>query len=170
MSKITLYFKDVYPDITAFKNGLANHTSLVTTDAIHVYLYNRLYARYCNANIAYFTADAFERHFMEVYENVYDEMKFRLSLVAKMYALTDDDLQLLNQTINAIANNSDTALSDPLDSLAEYVSMQQGSKSKLNIFEAYINALEKVKDKYLIDFLRQFSSQFFWLSIDNDRF
>ena len=68
------------------------------------------------------------------FENVFDEMKFRLSLVAKMYALTDDDLQLLNQTINAIANNSDTALSDPLDSLAEYVSMQQGSKSKLNIF------------------------------------
>lgn len=170
MSKITYYFKDVWPDVASFKTSLAANTNLTTTDALHEYLYNKLYNRYCNSNIIYMTKDAFERHFCERYENVFDEMKFRLSLIGKAYGVTDDDLQTLSTMINAIANNSDTALSDPLDALAEYVSTQTGSKQKGNIFEAYINALEKIKDRYLIDFLRQFQSQFFWLSIDDNRY
>lgn len=170
MSKMTFYFKDIFPDVDAFKAAISTQTDLTATDALHAYLYKKLYNRYCNSNILYMTPDGFIRHFMETYENVFDEMKFRLSLVGKMYQVTDDDLQTLNTMLNAIANNSDTALENPLDTLASYVSMQQGNKNKGNIFEAYLNALEKVKDKYLLDFLRQFQGHFWWLQIDDTRF
>lgn len=170
MSKLTMYFKDIIPNVDKFKEYLAVYTDLDATDFLHAWLYKKLYNRYCNSNVVYMTADAFLRHFFERYENVFDEMKFRLSIIAKAYALTDDDLVLLNQTVNSTANNSDTALDAPLDTLAPYVSQQIGSKTKANKFEAYINALEKIKDRYLLDFLRQFQSQFFWLAIDDVRF
>jgi len=170
MSKLTFFFKDIFPDFATFKSAIENQTDLTSTDVIHQYLFKRLYNRYCNSNVCYMTQEAFVRHFMERYDNVFDEMKMRLALVGKMYAITDDDLTLLNSSLNAVANNSDTALENPLDNLAPYVSMQSGVKNRSNKFEAYINALEKVKDKYLTDFLRQFQSQFFFYAIDDTRF
>lgn len=170
MSKITLYFKDILPDLDAFKAAIDEYTSLDKTDTTHAYLFKRLYNQYCNSNVNYLTPDAFLRHFMLVYESTCDQMKIRLAIIAKMYQLTDDDLILLNHTINAVANNDDTALTNPLDNLAEFVSMQSGLKTRGNKFEAYVNYIEKIKDKYIIDFIRQFRGEFFAFSIDEEYF
>ena len=168
MSKITFYFKDIFPDLDAFKTQMAVYSAMVPTDAIHVSLYKRLYNRYCNSNVAYLTEDAFMRHFFNYYDDVCDQYKKRLELIGLMYQVTADDIQMLSQTLNAIANNDDTALTNPLDTLASYVSMQQGSKVKGNKLEAFINAIDKIKDRLILDFLKQFTSLFFFIGIDGE--
>lgn len=170
MSKLTLYFKDVFPDIATFKAKMATYSLATSTDAIHAICFKYLYQRFCNSNFAYMTEDACCRHFFNVYDDVIEQYKKRLELIGLSYQMGNDDLQMLSQTLNAIANNDDTALSNPLDALASYVSMQQGSKTLGNKFLAYIDAIDKIKDKMIISFVRQFQNLFFWLGIDNDRF
>lgn len=168
MSKITFYFKDIFPNLATFKAQMALHSQLLATDALHESLYKRLYNHYCNSNVAYMTEDAFVRHFFEQYDDVFDQYKKRIDLIAKSYQITDSDLQMLNQTINTVANNDDTALVDPLENLASYVSMQNGSKTKINKLEAFINAIDKIKDKYILEFVKQFNSLFFFVGIDGE--
>lgn len=170
MSKVTFYFKDILPTLDAFKQAIEDYTTLTKTDATHAYLYKVLYNQYANSNVNYMTEDAFLRHFMLIYESICEQMKIRMATIAKAYALTDDDLVLLNQSITAVANNDDTALDEPLDTLASYVSMQSGGKNKGNMFEAYMNYIDKIKDKYLVEFIRQFSGEFFFTAIDDTRF
>lgn len=166
--KITFYFKDIFPDLNAFKAAMLNYSELSTTEAIHATLFRYLYNHYCNSNIAYITEDAFKRHFFEYYDDTFKQYKKRLELIGLMYDVTADDIQLLSQTINAIANNDDTALSNPLDSLASYVSMQQGSKSKTNKLLAFIDAIDKIKDKLTRSYIRQFTGLFFFIGIDGE--
>ena len=168
MSKITFYFKDIFPDLDTFKAQMAVYSEMTPTDAIHASLYKRLYNRYCNSNVAYMTEDAFMRHFFNYYDDTCDQYKKRLELVGYSYNVTAADIEMLGQTLNAIANNDDTALTNPLDSLASYVSMQQGSKTKGNKLEAYINAIDKIKDRLILDFLKQFTSLFFFIGIDGE--
>ena len=164
MGKITLYFKDIFEDLNAFKAAMAIYSSQTTTDAIHATTFKYLYNHYANSNVAYFEADAFCRHFFLAYDDVIEQFKKRLELIGMAYQVTAGDIETLNQTLNAIANNDDTALTDPLDTLASYVSMQQGSKTKTNKLLAYLEAVDKIKDKMLIDFVRQFNKLFFWLA------
>lgn len=166
MSKITFFFKDLFPDLDTFKTVMAQYSFLNTTDAIHTTLYRYLYNRYCNSNVLYITEDGFYRNFFLVYDDVFEQYKKRLELIGLMYNITPADLVLLNESINAIANNDDTALSNPLDHLAEYVSMQQGMKSKGNKFVAYLDAIDRIKDKLIGDFLKQFQNLFFWLAVE----
>ena len=170
MSKVTLYFKDILPDLDAFKDAIDEYTSLTKTDATHAFLFKRLYNQYANSNVNYMTPDAFLRHFMMLYESTCDQMKVRMAILAKAYALTDADLVVLSQSINAVANNDDTALSKPLDELAEYVSQQVGNKTNGNLFEAYMTYVEKIKDRYLVEFVRQFRGEFFAFPINEEYF
>lgn len=159
--KITMFFKDIFEDLDAFKAAMATYSLQTTTDAIHATLYKRLYNRYANSNVAYFEADAFCRHFFNRYDDVCDQFKKRLDLIGTMYSVTEDDIMQLSQTLNAIANNDDTALTDPLKTLASYVSMQQGSRVVGNKLQAYVEAIDKIKDKLIGDFLKQFENLFF---------
>ena len=168
--KITFYFKDIFPDITTFKSEMATYSELVSTDALHAVLFRYLYNHYCNSNVAYVTEDAFKRHFFLMYDDVFAQYKKRLALIGSMYNVTDDDLQMLNSTLNAIANNDDTALANPLDALSSYVSMQQGSKTRINKLEAFLQAIDRIKDKYVLQFIKQFTSLFFFLGIDGEIF
>ena len=166
--KITFYFKDIFPDVATFKAEMATYSELTSTDALHTTLFKYLYNRYCNSNVAYMTEDAFKRHFFLYYDDVYAQYKKRLELIGYAYGVTADDIEMLNQSINAIANNDDTALSTPLDALASYVSMQQGSKTKANKLLAYLDAIDRIKDKLIRDFLRQFATLFFFMGIDGE--
>lgn len=168
---ITFYFKDILPDYTAFEDFLTDYTDVDTSDEdFNKYCFKYLFNRYCNSNVKYDTQDAFCRQFGITYENVYEQFKKRQEIVKKMYALDDDDIMrarfiIANNSLDDNVHLGDNV--DPLGKPLDYISQQTASKELINKVEAYDNALRKITDNLLDEFLDEFRKHFISLFTAN---
>lgn len=162
----TFLFKDIIPDFDTFKEVLAEYTNVNNADTFNEYCFKYLFNMYCNSNVKYDTEDAFCRHFGITYENMYDQFKKRQAIAKKEYNLTDDELAMSRFSIinNALNDNVKVGENvDPLEKPLDYISAQNSSKDKMNILEAYDNALYKITDNLLDEFLDEFRKHFITL-------
>lgn len=167
---ITFYFKDILPDLDSFKEFLETYTNVDKTDSFNPYCYKYLFNMFANSNVKYDTEDAFCRHFGITYENVFSQFKKRQSLVKKMYDITDDDLVMSRFVLANNSLNDNEVVGDNVDPLGEplkYISAQTSSKERLNKLEAFDNALFKITDNLLVEFLDEFRKHFISIFTSN---
>lgn len=162
----TFLFKDIIPNLDDFKEFLDVYTDVDSDEPFNEYCFKYLFNMYCNSNVKYDTEDAFCRHFGLSYENMYDQFKKRQSIVKKEYALTDDELAMSRFAIvnNALDDNvhhgdNEDLLAKPLD----YISAQNSSKERINLLQAYDEALYKITDNLLDEFIDEFRKHFITL-------
>mgnify|MGYP001175082829 FL=1 len=174
---VTHYFKNIFPDYISFQTFVAEYTNVDKTEDLNAYIYKYLYARYCNSNINYDTIDAFKRHFGITYEDTYEQLKMRKNILIAQYNLTLEELSVINKAINTLTssgitnnaqNNAVTNLVNPLEELLPYIDNQTSNKFidnstaelQNNLLNSYLNALNKVTDKFLNDYLYKFAKHF----------
>lgn len=155
---LTFYFKEIYPNFEAFNNFLTQYQVFDTTSAVNLsfaqYIYKVLYRRYHNSNVQYDTIDDFCCDFANVLEDTIEKYQKQLELIKKMYALTENELLMLN---SALANNSlnpNTVVDDPTKPL-EYISAQAFSYTNDNKLTAFMRALNNLPSKLIDTMLRR---------------
>lgn len=162
MSKFaeTFFFKDIFEDSDSFLKYLEEYTHLDYTDELHVKVYNYLMMRYANSNVNYNTLSSFKRLFAIDYEDYFLQYKFRKSAIEKMYDLTENDILLINKTINNIALNNNEITDSPLEKVIEYISNQQSNAIYSNKLVAYLQALQDIQDQWINELLDRFKKHF----------
>lgn len=160
----TFLFKDIIPNYDDFVEFLSEYTNVDVTDTtFNKYCFKYLFNRYCNSNVKYDREDAFCRHFGITYENMYSQFKKRQTIVKKEYALTDDELAMSRFSIINNALDDNVHHGDNVDLLAkplDYISAQNSSKERINMLQAYDEALYKIADNLLVEFLDDFRKHF----------
>lgn len=159
----TFLFKDIIPDLDSFKEFLETYTDVDKTDSFNPYCYKYLFNMFANSNVKYDTEDAFCRHFGITYENVFSQFKKRQAIVKKEYDLTDDELAMSRFSIINNALDDNVHHGDNVDLLAkplDYISAQNSSKERINMLQAYDEALYKITDNLLVEFLDEFRKHF----------
>jgi hypothetical protein len=165
----TFYFEDIFADYADFKemtDGLELYDSdpeSETYDAVaenyNQYLYDLLYLRYAGNSINYDVPQYFVYAFGLRYKNIFDKYKKQLELIKKVEDLTEDELELLTETISNGAYNPND---QPVSAWApiNYVSQQNRSRLKNNKLIAYINAINAIPTKNIEGFLDAFIDLF----------
>ena len=162
----TFLFKDIIPTVDDFKEFLSTYTNVSSVDTFNEYCFKYLYNMYCNSNVKYDTEDAFCRHFGLTYENMFDQFKKRQAIVKKEYNLTDDELAMsrfaiVNNALDDNVHHGDDV--DLLDKPLDYISAQNSSKERINLLQAYDEALYKITDNLLDEFIDEFRKHFICL-------
>ena len=156
---LTFLFKNIFPTYDKFKE----FTDEYIIDADDIFLptaYKWLFNRFANSNVAYDTEDAFKRHFANELDDCLNMMKFRQDRLKALYALTDDDLALVNVAFATVANAPNTEQPEALDKLLDYVNTQSANKLTTNKFESLLRAIENIADRGLEDWLNRFQRHF----------
>ena len=133
-------------------------------------LYRYLFNKFCNSNINYDTVDCFKRNFALTYENCFMQYKFRIDKINQLYALTNDDLNVIQYGISNVALNNNSAIENALDNVVDFVSSQTSDKQRANKFSAYLTAVREVSDKYIDDFIDKFRKHFMAIVTPNECF
>ena len=150
----TIKFKDIYASFEDFKNDLT------IIDNIDKILFNYIYNYYCNSNIRYETIDAFKRHFVMEYENESTRFKMQLSMMDKIYNLSEDDVIMIENGINNVANNDNSLVENPFKEIIKFITNQSTYQRNSNRFIALINYVNELKNKQIFDFLDNFKKHF----------
>lgn len=151
---ITIKFKDIYGSFEDFEKDL---TIFDNYDKI---LYNYIYNYFCNSNIRYETIDAFKRHFLLEYENEKTRFVKQILMNEKIYNLSDDQIYLIEQGINNVANNDNSLVEDPFKTIIKFITSQNSYARNSNAFIAFNNYLNEIKNKMIFEFLDEFKKHF----------
>lgn len=174
---VTFYFKDIFSDFNSFKDYINEYTDINKDDILNVYIYKYMYSKYCNSNINYDTIDSFKRHFGITYEDTFEQLKMRRKLIDAEYNLTLDEITVITKVVNNFANNglsnnaknnASIIITNPLEQVLPYIDYQNTNKSESNSlsesvenkFNAYLSALNKITDRFLMEYLYIFSKHF----------
>lgn len=155
----TIKFKDIIPDYASFQDFIAEYTEINKNDLLNAYLYKFLNNRYANSNIRYDTADAFLSNFGISYEDNFSSMKMRQKICDELYSLSPNDLAILSESVQSIALNDNSTNINPLE-IATFSSEQTASREISSRYIAYLDALEKMANRYLEEFIFTFSKHF----------
>lgn len=166
----TILFKDIIPDEAAFREFVELYTSANAQDTLHAYLYKYIKARYCNSNIAYNNEIDFLFEFGIDYEDYYSQFKKRKDLIDKIYDLTEVELQEVERRLLTFADTPNNAFPEALDNLSEYVTNQRGDKLTSGKLKSYIEAVTRMFNRYLNDFLQKFRKHFINMYGNNEYF
>lgn len=144
----TMFFDEIFPtfnDWKEFSHQLAmigdNPTSDI--DNFDHYCYDLLYRQFAKQNIRYDRPELFLNALASVYEEKFRAFKRERDLLNKIYNITFDELEIINNTVSNIANNPNTKPDDPTKPL-QYVSAQTFTRITDNKLRAYMQALNNL--------------------------
>ena len=160
----TFYFKEIFPDLDTFQTAMENQNLSVDltvpeNENFLAYLYNLLYRKYANSSIAFDTPDEFTRQLAGRLDDYFQKFLRDTQLAQKVYKLTDDEIIQASEAISNMANNPDTAPTDPRQPL-EFVSGQTFSLVKSNKLIAYMTALNSMPTLRQGEILKHFAPLF----------
>lgn len=167
----TWKFSEVFEDMESYITFLSEYTTRKDTEITNFDLYIRNF--FYDSSICYDTKDAFKRHFGLTYSNLFQKFTRQESLLEKMYALTDEELFMINQSISSLATNDNSSVEKPLDELTTFVTNQTGVKSIKDKLTSYMTALNNLIDKMIFESIEDFKKHFISVLYDdlyiNDR-
>lgn len=134
----TRTFSDVYGSVDEFvaEYNTIGLPTLVSEDNIKT-LYYLLYANYGNSNIASSDENRFRYKLFSTIWQYGPTWEKELSIQAKLRGLTEDQLMQGSKQIYNNASNPSTAPSTGTDEELTYINMQNVTKSKKGILDAY---------------------------------
>lgn len=145
----TFYFEEVFDNYEDFKTFTDSLNLYESTDAIseefNQYLYSILSRHYAHNDIRYSDIDSFKLEFANVYTNNFKLLQRRNYLIQKQYEINEQDLEIIGLNLTNSAFNPNNAVTEPLKPL-NYISTQNYTVTQLNKLNAYINAINQMKD------------------------
>jgi len=159
----TFYFEDIftsYEDFKEFTDSLGIYEATdVVSEAFNQYLFNILYARYCGNSINYNVPQYFLYAFGLRYIDSFKKFKKQKELIDKINELTEEDLQVLTETIsNGAFNPNDTPTEywKPLN----YITNQSATRLNSPKLIAFINAVQAMPTQRIEEFTETFIDLF----------
>jgi len=144
----TFYFDEIFPNYNKWKEF--SHQLFVVGDnptqdveSFDRYCYNVLYRQFAKQNIRYDRIELFLNALATLYEEKFQSFYREKKLLDKIYSLTFEELEVINDTLSNVANNPNTKPTDALKPL-EYVSAQTFSRITDNKLRAYLSALNNL--------------------------
>lgn len=166
----TIKFKNILPDYQAFLDFIVDYTMVPAISQLNAYLYKFLMNRFANSNIRYDSVDAFLSNFGITYEDGFCVMQARQKICDALYNLSADEIAVISENITNTALTDNSYLQNPLDQVANFSSEQVSSRDKGAKYLAYIDALEKMTNRFLDEFICDFSKHFARLFTRTDYF
>lgn len=141
----TFLFQEVFANYSEFKE-MTDDLQLYEPDdavseAFNQYLFNIIYLRWKGNSINYGTINEFKMSFSFVYVDIFAKYKMQKQLIDKVQKLTDEELEILSDSISNGAYNPNTAPEKPFD-LIRYISSQNATRLKSSKLVAYLNAIK----------------------------
>lgn len=159
MSSLTFYFEAIFKDENEFNQYLTDYNITLPTGITYQDLYKLFIDKYMNCSIAYDTTEVFKHRFRMVLIDNLNEYARRKAIIDKLYALTDDELIVMNEYIHNYANNPNVSVTDVFATLP-YITQQENSKNKLSKLDAYANYLNYILPYGNKEFLQKFDKLF----------
>ena len=159
MSSLTFYFEAIFKDENEFNQYLTDYNITLPTGITYTDLYKLFIDKYMNCSIAYDTTEVFKHRFRMVLNDNLNEYARRKAIIDKLYALTDDELIVMNEYIHNYANNPNVSVTDVFATLP-YITQQENSKNKLSKLDAYANYLNYILPYGNKEFLQKFDKLF----------
>lgn len=156
---ITYQFKNLLPTLEDFKTFISTYTNCDSNDLLMPFVYQLLLQEYANADVMYDRTNAFYRHFGNTMSDLFNQYKFRQRIIQEQYALTGEDIVIMNEVITNLANNPNSQTSDPKVVL-DYISNQNYSLAKEGKFKKYIEAIYSCTNQLYQEFIDNFSKHF----------
>lgn len=151
----TFNWKYFFPDYETFKQSVDQNSMIDygEDESTLKYIYNVLTREYWNTNVCYTDPQSFIFDFFNIFDDYYVKIKLERERIAKIHALTDEELLVVNRSLNNFANHPNTEPSDPEKPL-NYVSSQNYNVTNSDKLSAYLNALDRLpsyRAKIIID-------------------
>ena len=159
MSSLTFYFEDVFEDATSFNQFLTDYNITLPTGITYDDLYDLFLNKFVNCSIAYDTKEVFKHRFKMILVDNLKEYVRRKTIIDNLYALTDDELVVVNEYIHNYANNPNITVTDVFEKLP-YITQQENSKQTLSKLDAYASYLQYILPYGDMEFLRKFEKLF----------
>lgn len=140
----TFLFQEIFPNYSEFKKmtddlQLYDQADSVS-EAFNQYLFNIIYLRWKGNSVNFSTKDEFKMSFAFVYSDVFAKYKMQKQLIDKIQKLSDEDLEILTDSISNGAYNPNTAPKKPFE-LLNFISSQNATRLKNSKLLAYLNAI-----------------------------
>lgn len=164
MNSQTWYFEDIFKDEASFTQYLSDYNISLPSTITASTLYNLFLDKYLNCSINYDTIEVFKRRFKILLDDYLKEYAMRIATINKLYALTDEELLVVNTYISNYANNPNYQLTDVYDELG-YVSSQNNGINKYSKLESYIKYLKTLLPYGNREFLDRFKILFKYIYI-----
>lgn len=160
---LTMYFKQLFPDLDTFETIAAEYSNIDLTDTTNqtfaAYLYDILFKRFHNSNTAAETPEDFYASFFLTFDDIFKKYQEQLDLIDKVYALTDDDILVISEVLTNASSNPNTVPTDPWE-MINYVSAQTRGRNKTNKLVAYMQAIRELPARHTAEILRDFGTMF----------
>lgn len=157
-NNLTFLFKNIFKDYDSFKDFLIEE-EIYTADEyqeIHKWLFKVLFREYSDSSVMYDTINGFKADFANRYYDYFLRIKKTKDLIEKINNITDEELLIINESINNISNNDNSFESDIRKPLT-YISSQNFSTATNNKLESYVKAINNMQTlqiKYILGVFR----------------
>lgn len=162
----TLCFNEIfknYDEFKAYTDEFALYTSTDTiSEAFNQQLFYLLYNHYLGCAVAYNTQDEFCAEFGIKYQQHFKQFVMKKKQLDELYKLTNEDLQILSESLSNYSNNPNYKTNSPFE-LLDFTSAQTRGRTKAGKLQAYLNALRIMPDAQLDDLISKFD--YLWLDI-----
>lgn len=143
---LTYYFEEIIPDYETWQGVVNEYDNIVNYDNViesnfDAYCYKLLYRHFYNSNIRYDTPSAFLFELMNIYSTKFKQFLKEKSIIDKIYSLTNEDLEVIEESISNLANNPNDTISNPKSPL-NFISAQTYNLRKDNKWSRYLEALD----------------------------
>ena len=162
----TIRLKQIYPDVDSFiAYSKDYYTGTIDTEhkPYMETLLKACYMHFANANIAYDTIEAFNRHLAE---SMLINLAFytnKLCMATKASQLSDEELIRGDITIANTASHDNEEVENPLDEPLKFIETQSSSNTKRNKLESYILYVRNLPKTYIDEFITKFWRHFLFI-------
>lgn len=161
-----LKFSDIFDTYESFKAftdelGLYDDDDAVS-ELFNQSIYWNILHRYANSDLAYYNDIDFKSEFTIAYRQHFIQFLTKKKIIDDINKLTNDDYQIISESLSNFANNPNTLQRDPWE-LLTYTAQQQRGRAKAGKLTAYINALRQMPDAQIDAFLK--TIDYMWLDI-----
>lgn len=118
------------------------------------YCYKILSRHFCNQSIRYNTIGEFLLELALIYEDKFNHFKMQKKLIERLYRLSPEDLEIINESITNMANNPNTSPDNPRSPL-KYISAQTFGVAKNGKLQAYLNAINNIPTFKVFEFINK---------------
>ena len=152
-------FKDIFPDYQTFKTWY-EQTPLSDGDgdSPNARTFALISNEYSDCHVA-FTSEGFKEHFANDIYTYYKEFEATTKSINELMALTDDQIQLENQSIMNLANIPETESSTDEETV-DFISQQQKHISKKGMLQVKREQIANKRAYTVHSFLNRFKHLF----------
>lgn len=152
----TIEVPKINQDTKTFEYGLFdvdNHTFICK------HIYYALKREYYNTDVLFSTPEEFMDAFANKFVDMYLRIEKQMNYISKIYNLTDDEITLVNKSINNASNNDNEIIESTEDPL-NFISSQIYNINWSDKLTAYLKAIDSMPELKVSEIIEHFRPLF----------